>query len=265
MYTSYAPTAPTHILSQLKEKGWLGKYHLLLAHDVIDNAEEYEKIFSAREGHGYEIILDNGAYELGTPMPAEDLHDAAMIVGAKYIALPDKLKDWEATIDLAEAGAHAFRRIDKQPPYGMLAIPQGNSMAEFTGCIRALQGLFNVQAWGIPRVVGDAIGTRETAVQWVTALTPRLPIHLLGFTNDFRDDIVCCRIRGVVGIDSTEPIRLGLEGKELNLTEPISPGPRGDFWTEEVEINNQVIKNIQIMDKLLNGNIASKDLQRPTS
>jgi len=260
MYTSYAPTAPTHILRQLKEKGWLGRYHLLLAHDVIDHAEEYEDIFDVQSQ--YEIILDNGAYELGEPMPAADLHDAAMIVGAKYIALPDKLKDTRATMTLAEEGSRAFLAIDKHPPYGMLAIPQGNNLDEFTTCVRALAGLFNVKAWGIPRVVGDAIGTRESAIRWVNAYTGNQPIHLLGFTNDFRDDIVCCRIPRVVGIDSTEPIRLGLEGKELNLTKPIAPGPRGSFWTDEVEVNNQVIKNIQIMDRLLNGTIAPDDLRR---
>lgn len=225
----FAPVVPLSIAKELQDAGHLGNYHLLLAHDVLAHPADYENVYA---GRGYTILMDNSLVELGYAMPIAEVLEAAKIVGAQYLVLPDKLSDMEATIDMTLKALGEWGTIDskKREGMGLLPVLQGKNMRELNimlnrFCMNFTTG--GITGMCVPRVIADTIGTRSEII----ALTSRYyNIHMLGFSENFLDDIACARMPGVVGIDSAVPVRAGLRGLPLSLDMPVDPGKRECYW-----------------------------------
>ena len=238
----------------------LGRYHLVLAHEVLQHPEEYAVLF---KGRGYFTILDNGTVELGEPLPKEHLLKAAEIVHADVIALPDILEDSEGTIDricefLGELSAAEYHQLS------FMAIPQGKTLEEFASSVKDISnalGPKGVRLWGVPRAVANRTGTRSHAMTVIRAhqnrhsdigrvLSAGPYIHLLGMSRNLGDDIECARHPAVLGIDSANPIVLGLQGRDLFNAYDHLPAKTDDFdyWrTWELANPNRVKLNIHGM------------------
>lgn len=64
----------------------LGDFQFTLAHEINeDNVEYYQQL----SDDGVEIILDNGAFELGHPVSNEKLMEVAELIGATEVIAPD--------------------------------------------------------------------------------------------------------------------------------------------------------------------------------
>lgn len=218
----FAPVCPLRILRRLPNGG--GYYHLILAHDVLNNPDEF-RLWSTT---GATIILDNSVTELGTAVNTEVIREAANISRATVIILPDVYNDKLSTM------INCKKALDEWPAAllnrEVMFVPQGNTMQEFLECAEYLATDPRISWWGVPRNITDkpAIGSRYQAAHLLRMLNPARKMHLLGFSNNIADDMLCSHLPFVEGIDSAVPIRAATLGKPMSLI--LDMPPRGDWW-----------------------------------
>lgn len=236
--SQFAPVAPPQLLLDLKAKGVLGKYHLLLAHDVVAQKELYREIFSDAEG--MTIIMDNSVIELGEPVSPEILQEANSIVPTTVTVLPDYIGECERTIGSCTVAAQKWSQKGLGP---FMVVPQGQTLPEFITCAEVLRNLPYVEAWGVPRHATAKLGSRHPLTYQLIILKPLMQVHLLGFSDNLKDDISVARAPQVNGIDSAVPLRLGLA--DIVLHEDLeSHAPRGDYWETAKVANDLVLSNL---------------------
>lgn len=230
----FAPVVPIGLAQWLKKEGVLGDYHLLLAHDVLAHPKKYAEVYSDIAEKGGTVIMDNSLIELGEAMPMDRLSDACHIVNATHLVMPDKLLDRKATYNMT---VEAFDEcLEALPMIEPILVIQGQDVHDcvylFDSYLRLLGGVRKNGTFSVPRAVGNAVGSRRKLCAFVNEYNGA--IHLLGFSNNLLDDVACARMPGVIGIDSTEPIRLALQkGFQMSLDWPANPGPRSDYWEHD--------------------------------
>jgi hypothetical protein len=237
----FAPVAPIQILEALKENRELGQHHLLLTHHVLEHPDRFEALFSKPYGP-YTIIMDNSVVELGDAASDEKVLEA-------YPVLTDVMSDGPATI---EASAKSYDWWADHDPgnHPLFVVLQGNSWETFTKTADhfLLEPEYaRIGMVGIPRVLTGHLGTRWRAIEYVHAIRPDLPIHLLGFSDDVTDDIICGNHPHVTGIDSAVPLRYTYSEWEQGLiytpTSEIPPRPKD--WFEKGEYDEHVALNLK--------------------
>lgn len=230
----FAPVCPVHVLSKLDPSN-SGDYHLLLAHDVAANASAYKNWFGNKRN--MTVIMDNSVIELGNAVDLKVIKKACDAVDVTSIVLPDVLLDGKATIESCtkalETWPDEFRAYlgsgsGGSRPRGFMYVPQGKTLQEFAASAQGMAHNTDINFWGIPRNIVAFHGSRANAIEIVAALNPHRRIHLLGFSDDICDDVICSKDRRVEGIDSAVPLRAG------SLQRPIAfdldMPPRGDWW-----------------------------------
>lgn len=252
----FAPVAPIQILEGMKEAGCLGDYHLLLTHHVLEEPDRFVALF--KDMPLCTIIMDNSVVELGDAVSDEKVHEACEIIRCAKPAHPayeyhwvypvciDVMADGPAT---QEASAKSWGWWQENAPsYHPMIVLQGNSWQTFTQTADHFLtdpkygALSNV---GIPRVLVDHLGTRQLAVQYVDAIRPDVNVHLLGFSNDVTDDVICANMPAVAGIDSAVPIRYSYSGGNGLYTPSCSIPPRPADWFEKGEYTKGIWQNVQ--------------------
>ncbi len=258
MCAMFAPVAPVSILKELKEKGLLGKYHLLLCHDIAEHPDDYHNIFNDLEDAF--IILDNSTVELGAPVSTETMLAAASVVKASCSVLPDKLADAEFTIESARKYANIWYHAGLHP---FMVVPQGKTLKEWMRCADELyliaEQVPGIEFWSVPKVLQEMTGSRQQAITYLASLLgghvmyPSRNIHLLGFSNDLLDDIACARRPEISGIDSAVPIRLGCQNNLLTIDNYKNLGKRGDFFENPPSLSHTAIANIKRVRNWIGG------------
>ena len=215
--TEYAPIAPIDCLLKIQQAGFLGNYLVLLAHEVVAEAEKYEKLIENFSGT---IILDNSLIELGEPVDVETMIAAVDITGADYCVLADKLLDMDGTIESSTTALRQWKEFGLNSGYVIVA--QGKTVRECLTCVESIvQELEEDDKYiiSIPRALVNELGSRMPVIEGLIQIGfDDIPIHLLGFSSNYHDDITCTRHPNVMGIDSATPIRLGFEGKVLPIS-----------------------------------------------
>lgn len=229
----FAPVCPAHILTELYAAS-SGDYHLLLAHDVAENPA-YKAWFD--QFRNFTIIMDNSVIELGNAVDLSVIKKACQAVPPTTIVLPDVLLDASETVASCKSAlvqwGSSFRDIlgdTHTSGRGFMIVPQGQSIHEWAWCAEQFANDPDINFWGIPRNLVKQIGTRKEAIEIAHALNPHRQIHLLGFSDDIVDDVICARSQYVAGIDSAVPLRAASEDKTMSMLLEI--GPRGNWWVD---------------------------------
>lgn len=245
----FAPVCPPRILEGLDRDGGIGMYHLLLAHDVAANPDDYRKVFSAYRP-GLTVIMDNSIIELGDAVGCSVVQEAIGIVPSQIVVLPDVIRDGPATVERVKEALHTWPNtlgMNQQ----FMVVPQGKTIQEFIKCaqeLAELKGAPNkhlITWWGIPRVFAQDFVSRAPAIAICQTLMPKRNVHLLGFSDRILDDVLCSQMPNVRGIDSTTPIRIASYGMEMQLDMPDLPR-RGDWW-DTAEYIPLMAKNFKTM------------------
>ncbi|MBL7489739.1 hypothetical protein I6A60_29420 [Frankia sp. AgB1.9] len=87
--------------------------HHVAAHRVLSDPE-YRAFFAEEAGLGAAVIVDNGVFDLGRALPADDLVRAARAVHAQEIILPDVMHDGPATIRASDLAAKQILAITSE-------------------------------------------------------------------------------------------------------------------------------------------------------
>lgn len=259
----FAPVAPIQLLEEMKRKNCLGTYHLLLAHHVLEYPDRFRALFE--DLRGCTIIMDNSIVELGDSEGEAKVLEACKAIQGAYTTNPnwiipvltDVMGNGEATREKAEVSYDWWQTNASE--YPLMVVAQGGSIDETNQTVwgdfcqtvdKFLLGSYRgIHYVGIPRKLVELLGTRQLAVQYIDAVRPDISVHLLGFSDDVTDDVICAQHPSVEGIDSAVPIRFsygnGEEGTSRGLYTPSSPiPPRPKDWFEKAEWNDIIEQNL---------------------
>ena len=242
----YSPIAPVEVLLQMKERGFLNNYLLLLAHEIIAKPHLYKQLL---EGFDGTIILDNSLIELGVPVPMDTMVMAASIVNPTFIVLPDKLNEAEVTIAMAKESIQQYGKKFLSN-VGYMIAAQGKDPDEALWCVEQITTMHKDVPFmvGVPREVTNRQGSR---IPLVNRLTLRnFQVHLLGMSNNLSDDIACTKMYGVKGIDSASPLRAGWEGKKYN-GDTSTLRPRNEYFELCRGYNVDMAYNVGMIEGLI--------------
>ncbi len=254
MPARYSPIAPLPLLEQLHDNQILGNYLLLLAHDVLEHPRGYIDLIDALEpisphhiDHGEQfIIMDNGVIELGHALPVTEVIEAANLIDADCIIIPDVLGDFVGTQKLVVSQSSVLRNSG----FPLMKLPQGKNLTELISCADWMRSYLPVPKgdpdyWGVPRWISNKLGTRASMVYYIGMRDPDPKIHLLGMSRNLDDDMFCTTMRGVMGVDSANPLVVGYAGLSMT-TGHYRHIDRGNLW-QITELRDQVVENVEWM------------------
>ena len=232
----FAPVVPPQALRKLCRMGYRCTYLLVLAHDVVEQSREWEKVINEGLLSGTFIILDNSLVELGKPASTAMMSQAQDIIGANVAVLPDYLGNAKKTLRHSKRAAGNWNHDECLQDIPYMGVVQGETHDEAMDCARCLLEIPNVHFLAIPRHMCITLGSRVKITQEVSQLVSNL--HLLGFSDDLSDDMATAHLPGVMGIDSAVPLRLAYQSVSMVRNPLADAGRRGNFWDVAKDPNN---------------------------
>lgn len=210
-------------------------YHLVLADRILID-DKYAAYYQNKAAEGNFMIVDNGAAENGESIPFNNVLEAANLVNADEVALPDVLKDREATTALH------YDWYDKVPAINRMVIPQADSIMNWLACLEDMMDVFDFRTVGIPKHLDDYIGGRTSILEEITrrGWQEDLNFHLLGCHNaplkEIRD--VYKKFPWVRGIDTAAPFAYAQANQSVGFTRHLSYN-----WHKVVENQSLALRN----------------------
>ena len=213
--------------------------HMYLTH-MVEKYPQYAN--TARDAQGYKI-LDNSLIELGGAVDLERVLNAAKVINADEIILPDVFQDGPATVKAVRESLQYL--TDKWPnrdwPFKLMAVAQGATIEEWYTCYLELLAMPDVDVIGIPKVLAKMHPQGRPYFVNVLCDLRQKPHHLLGLwysVSEFTD------YRDLNLIRSCDTVLLGFMAKYgMSIY-----GVRPDGFT--VDLENDVIDYTQIKNDL---------------
>jgi hypothetical protein len=236
---------------QLQSLGHLGPTHLLLAHDIVveENQKIYEQVFRDNHNTFDHVVLDNSVVELGDAQIDDVIKKAGELTLPTCVVLPDVQMDGPATLRASQEGYIRWQRTFPKELQNYMMVPQGKTLEEFVACAEEFVDVPNINYWGVPRNLLKNLPTRMEAIEILHILAPDRHIHMLGFSDNMIDDIICARNPKVLAIDSAVPLRC----PELFHLTWRSPPRASTKWWEEASADTMMISNIYRARAYCNG------------
>ncbi len=238
----FSPIVPPQAYPDLRDRGHLGLYNLILAQEVIQFPSTFEDVFQKQfDSVARTLILDNGVVETGTALEPKVLLEAAKICRASVVVLPDVIQDPEASWEVTEYASEWFKRED--PGLELMVVPQGKTLGEVGLYIKRAYEELHFHWFGIPRWMTKAFGTRSEIIKH--ALRYNRKVHMLGFSDNLLDDIACARTLDVRGIDSAYPIALGYQTLPIMIGRRNMTAQRDKGWDQHTLLYDSCCANIR--------------------
>jgi hypothetical protein len=200
-----------------------------------------------------ELILDNSRFELGVPVPSQDMFRIAQQLLEKpkilYISTPDVYGSSTKTYNECLKFLEAYFNHEVSRTSGLMFTIHGSSRSELRLCAEmlletALHG--RVKNWiiGIPYIFpyveeSDHKETQRASFigDLIRMVSPN-SIHLLGCANP--KHIPFYRNVGIRSMDTTFPIMAAIQGTKINK-DNISQKPEGKLDFETVLSEEQIV------------------------
>jgi hypothetical protein len=201
----------------LERYATLSKTHLVLSTEWTNEA--YRNFYKACKAAGDFIILDNGAYENGTPK--EDCWFPIQDLEPDVVVLPDYfLQPWQKTWHAAIAWLD--RNVDVISGFEVCYIPQAEK-GDLHGFLESYNEAVQdprITWLGIPRALATAITDnplmRVEFARMVKRDHPTLKLHAFGMVNGDVHELGYLASAGVTSVDSSAPVWRGWSGRSIN-------------------------------------------------
>ena len=154
------------------------RMHMFLTH-MVEKYPAYTE--AARNAPGYKI-LDNSLIELGGAVDLERVLNAAKVINADEIILPDVFQDGPATVKAVRESLQYLtdKWTNRDWPFKLMAVAQGKDEKEWYECYQELLNMPDVDVIGVPKVLAKMHpGGRPHFVNELCNLRAK-PHHLLG-------------------------------------------------------------------------------------
>lgn len=272
MRNKFAPVAPIHIYEALANRGYVPQRILLLAHDVYkhENRDRYMALFNRGPWKDTHIIMDNSLIEVGNAITLNEIEEAVRCVEADVVVLPDSLTDGPKSAELTIAAWDEWKTRFSAPYRGdkkieLMAVIQGETEKGFMQALEMIASKIAPDWISVPRRTESKFGyNRMELIDFVRMFFPDLPIHLLGFSEYPWNDILAAQLSDVKSIDSAAPLRLPNGDVFSNAGSPRITYETVNFghveecqvahdWWLEAKYEDYMLRNIQKVDKLING------------
>lgn len=252
----FAPVGSVGISARLEAMGLLGDYRLLLAHDVLAAPTRYNSMYGKYwdrdsrkrigEPSGPLIIMDNSVVELGKPTLPSVMLTAIQFSYADVAVLADKMLDANATFAMSLNMQKGIKQHGKPDHLKYMGVVQGRTVEECIKCAANLSTIDDIGMLGVPKILvrDEAVGSRVV----VTARIAKefgLPIHLLGMSQSPQDDLEASQIPGVLGIDSSLPLRMAYDGLVLSHNLNNSLRRRSNDFLTDRGVKAQHVLNLE--------------------
>lgn len=159
------------------------KYFMALTHLVESNVVYREWL---KRYKGY-TILDNSIVELGDAVDIARVCDAAELINADEIILPDVMEDGVATCaKVAEAIDYLFKRYGREWPFKIQAVVQGKTYEEVEECFNQLEDNPDIDVIGIPKHLSNKHPFGRVGFEKLWMHSDK-KIHLLGLADTFTE------------------------------------------------------------------------------
>lgn len=260
----FFPTLPPQAAVRIRDHNLFMQAHHL-QHLTAESQEMYCFKSMANALDEY-LILDNGAWELGTPA-CDALYSVLSNFGngissralVDEVVCPDVFQDKDATLEMMynhfKLLYHLCRRL--------MMVPQGKNVFEWTGCLLDMRA-YAESSWnngrvslGIPKVVETYQGGRHGICCWLEDhphLVPAGGVHLLGVWAELDEILALRNFEFVRSIDTTMPYAWALQGVVIqpHKVTPFKEAMEEKDWKHEptheelrmAEINIAVLRRI---------------------
>ncbi|MFY7070261.1 hypothetical protein ACOQFV_30760 [Nocardiopsis changdeensis] len=210
--------------------------HHVAAQRVL-NDPSYRAFFQCEAERGASIIVDNGVFDLGRALPAEDLVRAARAVHAEEIILPDVMGDGPATIKASDEAAARIQDLSDE--FRLCAVVHAADDEQWLRCYDHFASCDYAGAIALPASRRPAPPDRLSATR--TAATAYLKKHglvnhrlvyrLLGLGRTGHLELVEQREHDwIASVDGAAPVLLGAMGIAM-----LPEGPYSKPKTPRVE------------------------------
>lgn len=155
---------------------------MFLTHLVLSN-ETYRQF--AKEYTGFKI-LDNSIIELGEAASIEKVLEAAEMIEADEIILPDVFQNCDETLKAVSMSLKYLRENNLIGKYGLMAVAQGRTPEDWERCFSVLDEMSEIHTIGIPKILAKIRpgGRPSFEHYWVNS---KKDIHLLGLYYTFSE------------------------------------------------------------------------------
>lgn len=191
--------------------------YMMCLFQECDHKKEYADFFKAQVQRGAHVIMDNGAAE-GVNPEISDLYPMYKYVQPTEIILPDVVYDTDETIKrtILSLGYLKAKDSDFVAKTKIMAVPQGETFADWLECMRIFIDLPGVTTIGVSKFVtpkyqeqmGDDANVRLECVGAILdrarLMNKDIEIHLLGCWQNPIEIAEICKAYGdkVRGTDS---------------------------------------------------------------
>jgi hypothetical protein len=227
-------------------------YHLALPQVALES-NLYQVTYAELSFAGDYIILDNGAAELGNPLPWDKIMEVSSFINPQELVLPDVYKDPEGTKKAVQAWEDYDHRgdIGRLRDYKYMAVVAG---ATYQNCMKLVSWYANkpyINTLGIPRHFVNTIGMRariQLAGMIHDLYGDRFELHMLGTNPTWMEELKEFKGMHIVrGVDTSAPFNYAFHGSYVNSGRHFSR-PTGYFELPASAFNTDVARtNIAIM------------------
>lgn len=170
-------------------------FHLTLTHQILDD-EKYAAFYSDRSSKGDYIVVDNSAFEKGSPMSAKEIYTAYMRVRPSEVVCPDVLQDGEATQKSTIEFKKEFSSLINNTKFynntvSYMGVAQGKNLSDYLACWDFLNNnvdTIGLSFIGIEKVLPDSSFTFARLMMLdilnKKGLLKERPIHILGIGDN---------------------------------------------------------------------------------
>ena len=231
----YYATMPVQVWKNIQRGSHEYQTIGLQAHDVLDNKKTVEDLMGWYNSRPTKVVdgsiitkpvifLDNSSFELGAPVPIADLIEAARIVQPRWVVPPDRIGSWEATKGLFLN--FWVQWCDIEWPHTSIMLPiqfDHTNEGELLECIRYWSewraATDDVRVYAVPKYYDQKSDSptwktrRDIVWELLEYHGCMQAIHYLGLSNDYmmQNFIDMRAFRSIISIDSTLPVRMGLD------------------------------------------------------
>lgn len=182
------PIPPTSLIAHA---AGICKYQFALVHECerygahSEYVRQYQKIGSSPDHY---LILDNGAFELGSSMPLDRIIEWMDILCPNEVVLPDRMFMADETIRMSLEALRQLRLTRLTDSSGRKYTPafqgvvHGRNHKEWLDCAHAMFDM-GVDVLAIPKDYEAWSGGREVLLEMVQRIG--LPVHLIGMEKDY--------------------------------------------------------------------------------
>lgn len=215
----------------LEARMYQGSLIMGLAHLV--RSPSYLRSLQAAVQDNRFVILDNGAAE-GEPVSNEGLQEAARLIGAKEVVLPDVMRDAQGTVD---AATRYLKELGPAVGVEYMAVAQGTTFDEVKKYIDQFKLYGPIATIGLPRLLVDYNRSmRIDLANWMLSeFGKRYNIHFLGTNPAWpREVYYAARYAPHVrSVDTSMPYNYALAKVKLDTTGPLPKVTRPQGYFEK--------------------------------